>query len=165
MAITIRAAGPPDAAGAARVLNAVIAEGDFTIFDRPFSVDEERRFIEGLGPREVLHIAIENDEIVGVQVLGRFSTVTESTRHVATMGTWIAASHRRRGVGRALADASFLFAREAGYRKIVIYVLGDNDRSLSFYKGLGFGEIGTARAHVLLNGEFKDEVFLERQIC
>jgi L-amino acid N-acyltransferase YncA len=161
MTTTIRPATPDDAEGVARVLNGVIAEGDYTIFDRAFSVEEERAFLSALGQRGVVHVAVIDGAIAGVQSVGRFSTMSDALGHVATMGTWIAPSHRGHGLGRALAAASFQFAAEHGYEKILIYVLADNDRALAFYASLGFTVIGIARKHVRLGGVLKDEVFLE----
>ena len=93
-AITIRAAVPDDAEAVARVINGVIAEGELTVFDRAFSTDEERQFLSSLGDRDVVHVAVVDGQVVGVQSVGRFSTISDALRHVATMGTWIAASHR-----------------------------------------------------------------------
>ena len=54
--LTIRTATADDAAAVAAVMNAVIAEGGLTLFDRPFSEAEERAFIGSLGPRSALHV-------------------------------------------------------------------------------------------------------------
>ena len=164
MKATIRAATPRDAPDVARVLNGVIAEGRHTIFDRAFSVAEERAFLSGLGARDVVHIAIVDGEVVGVQSVSRFSTMSDALGHVATMGTWIGARHRGQGIGRSLADASVRFAVEHGYSKILIYVLAENARALGFYRSLGFAEIGVARNQVQLGGRFQDEVFLEKHL-
>lgn len=164
MTATIRRATAADAADVARVLNSVIAEGRHTVFDRAFSVDEERAFLSALGARDVVHLAIVDDAVVGVQSVSPFSTMSDALGHVATMGTWIEARHRGQGIGRSLADASMRFAAEHGYSKILIYVLADNERALGFYRLLGFAEIGIARNQVRLGGTLKDEVFLEKHL-
>lgn len=170
--LIIRAATPADAPQVAAVMNAIIAEGHFdspdslsaghlTLFDRPFSDDEERAFISSLGPRSVLHVADVAGEIVGVQSVDSYSGLAASLRHVATMGTWLRADMRGRNIGRALAVHSFVFAKTHGYRKIVISVLASNERALRFYGRLGFTVIGVARDHVELGGIMHDEVFME----
>jgi hypothetical protein len=70
--IIIRRATVADAAQVAAVLNAVIAEGRYTLFDKPFSDAEEGAFIASLGDRAVLHVAVANELIVGVQCVDRF---------------------------------------------------------------------------------------------
>lgn len=164
MTATIRRATAADAPDVARVLNSVIAEGQHTIFDRAFSVAEERAFLSGLGARDVVHLALVDGDVVGVQSVSRFSTMSDALSHVATMGTWIDARHRGKGIGRSLADASVRFAAKHGYSKIVIYVLADNARALGFYRSLGFADIGLARNQVRLGGSLKDEVFLEKHL-
>ncbi len=164
MSVTIRRAAPEDAEAVAGVINGVIAEGQYTVFDRPFSTREEWLFLSGLSDREVVHAAFVEGELVGVQSLGRFSVVSDALRHVATMGTWISSAYRGKGIGRAIARASLEFAVDRGYRKILIYVLSDNAKALTFYQALGFTAIGTARNQACLRGEFKDEVFLEMPI-
>jgi RimJ/RimL family protein N-acetyltransferase len=162
--LRIRRAGLGDARAVAAVMNAVIAEGGLTVFDRPFSDDEERAFIAALGPRSLLNVADVDEQIVGVQSLDLFSPVADSLAHVATMGTWLRADARGRGIGRALAAASCRAAEALGYKKVVVTVLATNARALRFYRGLGFTDIGVARQHVSIGGQFFDEVLLETLI-
>jgi L-amino acid N-acyltransferase YncA len=117
MQITIRRATVEDASSVADVLNAVIAEGGLTIFDRPFSVDDERRFLSTLGPRSAVHVATINGGLVGVQSVDLFSDLGPPVSHVATMGTWLRSEARGRGIGRKLSGASIGFARSNGYTK------------------------------------------------
>lgn len=159
----MRAATIEDAACVADVLNGVIAEGRYTLFDVPFSADEERQFISSLGERSTLFVAELAGQIVGVQSLGPFLSF-RSTSHVATMGTWLRADARGRGIGQLLATQSFGFAGAHDYTKIVIHVLATNTTALRFYRALGFGEIGVARKHVRLADVFHDEIYLERQL-
>jgi len=164
MSALVRAATVDDAARVADVLNGVIAEGIHTLFDAPFSEAEERRFISSLGDRSALFVAELAGEIVGLQSLDVFLAYARSTSHVATMGTWLRADVRGRGIGRQLAAESFGFARAHSYTKIVIHVLADNQPALRFYRGLGFEDIGVARKHVRLAGRFHDEIYMERHL-
>jgi Sortase and related acyltransferases len=158
----VRKATVDDAAQVAAVLNAVIAEGMLTLFDRPFSTEDEMNFISSLDTRSALYVAEIDREIAGVQSIDLFSSLAGSTSHVATMGTWLRGDVRGRGIGRLLATESFIFAKSNGYTKIVIQVLADNERALRFYRGLGFSNIGVARKHVRLADRFHDEVYLEK---
>ena len=162
MNIRIRTATVEDSRQVAAVMNTVIAEGKYTIFDKPFSEDEERSFIASLGSRSALHVAELDGEIVGVQSIDSFFEFqNESVQHVATMGTWLRIDARGRGIGKLLSKESLRFAREQNYRKIVIHVLIDNEDALRFYRSLGFQDIGIAREHVRLSGTFHDEIYLE----
>lgn len=162
MNILIRKATVDDARQVADVMNSVIAEGKHTIFDRPFSVEEETKFISSLGSRSALHVAEIAGKIAGVQSIDLLTELATSVQHVATMGTWLLLNYRRLGIGRSLAEESFRFARSHGYRKILIQVLVDNYRALRFYRSLGFCDVGIAKQHVQLEGVFYDEVYLEK---
>src|SRR5262245_9575606 len=120
MNVTIRPATVNDAREIADVINSVIAEGKYTLFDKPFSEEDERRFISSLGSRRTLFVAETDGKIVGVQSVDLFSDLADSVRHVATIGTWLRSDFRGRGIGRHMAQESFRFARENGYQKVVI---------------------------------------------
>jgi L-amino acid N-acyltransferase YncA len=162
--IIIRRATVADASQVAAVLNAVIAEGRYTLFDKPFSNAEEEAFIASLGDRAVLYVAVADELIVGVQCVDRFASYADSVSHIAHIGTWLLPERRGQGVGKLLWAESLAFARRCGYRKALISVLAHNDQALRFYRSLGFTDIGVAREHVHLNGRFYDEIFLERAI-
>jgi RimJ/RimL family protein N-acetyltransferase len=162
MIASVRRATVEDARRIADVLNAVIAEGAYTLFDVPFSEEDERTFIASLGDRSAVFVAEIDGEIAGVQSVDQFLGYARSTCHVATMGTWLRSGVRGRGIGRLLAAESFRFAQAHGYSKIVIHVLADNERALRFYRRLGFRDIGIARQHVRLGDHFHDEIYLEK---
>ncbi len=151
-----------DAREVADVINSVIAERTYTIFDKPFSEEAERDFIASLGGRSALFVSESDGKISGVQSIDLLSGSADSLGHVATMGTWLRPEFRGCGIGRMLAEESFRFARSNGYRKVVIQVLAGNERALRFYRGLGFRDIGIAKEHVRLDGKFYDEVYLEK---
>ena len=162
--IAVRKAGPDDAAGVAAVLNRIILDGRHSLLDTTFTVAEERAYIEGLPERSCLHVAEEpRAGIVGFQTVIPWNTfVTREFDHVATMGTYVDADHRRRGVGAALARESFAVALALGYDKIFTDLRADNLDSLAYHLALGFAVVGAARRHARLGGRDIDVLFIER---
>ena len=160
----VRKAIPDDAEAVVSVLNAVILEEEHTALNRPFTVEEERAFIEGLCDRSALFVAEMDGGIAGIQSIEPDASAryTDSMQHLATVGTWVRAGFRGRRIGRLLAEASFAFAQAQDYKKIAIQVLADNQRALRFYGGLGFERIGVAKRHVRLKGRFRDVLYLEK---
>jgi L-amino acid N-acyltransferase YncA len=57
MDVPIRDAGPEDAAAVVKILNAIIAADGYTVFDSPFTVAAEERYIAGLFERGIFHVA------------------------------------------------------------------------------------------------------------
>jgi L-amino acid N-acyltransferase YncA len=162
--IGIRPASADDAAGIAEVLNEVIVGGRHSMLDTPFTVQGEREYIEALPERAFIHVAeTPEDGIVALQTMEPWSGfMTHEFDHVATMGTWVTASLRRRGVGARLAQASFAAARALGYEKVLTELRADNLESLAYHVSLGFAVVGTARRHARLHGRDIDVIFIER---
>lgn len=161
MDVTIRRATPDDAQGIVDVFNSVIEEGGLTSMYPTLTVEQERAFIEGLGPRSALFVAETMDTIVGFQTIEPFDPWTRAMDHVAIMGTQVYKGFRRQGIGRQLAEASLTFAREEGYEKVVIYVRSWNTAARDFYSSLGFEPRGTLTRQVKIEGKYDDEVFME----
>lgn len=161
--VSIRRAAADDAAAVAAVLNGAILGGSPTLLDTPFSVEEERAYIEGLPARSFIHVAETAEGVVGFQAVIPWSDfVTTAHDHVATMGTYVDAGHRRVGVGAALARASFAAALDLGYEKIFTDLRADNLASLSYHLSLGFTVVGAARRQARTAGGDVDVLFIER---
>ena len=150
-----------DAAGLARVLNGVIAEGRFTALAGHWTPEAEQAFLKSLGPRSEVFVAEVEGQIVGFQVVEPFVSYTTTMDHVAHFGTYVEARYRGRGIGRRLAEVTLAFARNCGYEKSVIYVLSDNQSGIDFYRSLGFVEKGVLTRQTKIDGVYYDEVFME----
>jgi len=160
----VRKATPEDAEGVAAVLNGAILGGSATILDTPFSVEEERAYIESLPPRSFIHVAeTPGAGIVGFQAVIPWSDfATTAHDHVATMGTFVDAAQRRRGVGAELARSSFAAALALGYEKVFTDLRADNLASLAYHLSLGFTVAGAARGQARVGDRDVDVLFVER---
>jgi ribosomal protein S18 acetylase RimI-like enzyme len=144
------------------VLEVIAAERIHSAIDRPWTADEERRYVESLCPREAIHLAVDDAQgIVGLQILDLWSPTLASMAHVGQVGTFLLPEWRRRGLGRLLWSATMAFAREAGYRKLVIQVRGSNAAAQEFYHRLGFQDCGRLSRQVVIDGIEDDEVLME----
>ncbi|MGD9315969.1 MAG: GNAT family N-acetyltransferase [Anaerolineae bacterium] len=150
-----------DAAGIADVLNSVIAEGRYTALTGHWTAEAELTFLQSLGTRSELYVAELTGRIVGFQVIEPFAAYTEAMDHVAVLGTYVRADFRGRGIGQRLAAATFAFALEQGFEKVVIYVLAHNEGGLAYYRRLGFVEKGVLARQTRIDGVYYDEVFME----
>ena len=150
-----------DAAGVANVLNSVINEGGRTVLTGHWTPEAELAFLQTLGGRSELLIAESEGCIVGFQVIEPFVTYTSTMDHVAHIGTYVLAGHRRRGIGRQLAAATLAYAESKGYEKCVVYVLARNKAGLAYYRQLGFKLIGTLERQTRIDSVYYDEVVME----
>ena len=140
----------------------IAAERIHSAIDRAWTVEEERRYLESLSPREAIHVAVDDMHgIVGLQSLDRWSTVLNSMAHVGQVGTFLLPEWRGQNLGRQLWSATAAFARDAGYRKFVIQVRGSNTAAQAFYRQLGFTDCGRLARQVIIDGVEDDEVLME----
>lgn len=162
--IRIRPVTPGDAAGIVAVMTPIIEARCYTVFDTPFTVDEERAFIERFPTRGVFHVAVDASDgrIVGLQNLEQVVSYTRAMDHVASIGTYVDLSRRRQGIAGALFAASLPKARDLGYEKLFTMVRADNPAALQTYFRQGFVIVGMAKRHTKIDGEYVDEILIER---
>jgi len=160
--VQIRDATPADAEAIVQILNPIIAARLYTALDTPFTVDQERVFLERFPARGVWKVAVGAGRVVGFQVLEPFATYTHAFDHVGTLGTFVDLALRRQGIARALFPATFAAAQAKGYEKIFTFVRDDNPAALAAYVAHGFRAIGTARRHAKIDGRYVDEILIEK---
>ncbi len=161
-AFRIRKATGEDAAGISAVLATITSERIHSAIDQPWKVDQQRSYIDSLSPREAFHVAVsDSGEIGGFQSLDLWSPVLSSMSHVGQLGTFLMPRWRRCGAGRALWKHTEAFARQAGYKKLVIQVRGSNRAAQAFYQSIGFSQCGRLARQVVIDGEEDDEILME----
>ncbi len=153
-----------DAQGIISILNPIIKEGKTTVLDKPFSLEEEERFIEGFPKNGVFHVAINPQElkIVGFQNLEPFASYTSAFDHVGVMGTYVDNTYRRQGIASQLFESTFEAAKIKGYEKIFTFVRSDNEIALATYLNYGFQVIGKAKKQAKIKGKYIDEILIEK---
>ncbi|NIN63396.1 MAG: GNAT family N-acetyltransferase [Anaerolineae bacterium] len=164
MELLVRKVRPQDAEGIVNILNPIIEAGRFTVLETLLTVEEEREFIADFPARGVFHVAERRQDgrMVGFLSLEPFATYTHAFDHVATMGTYVDLSLRRRGIGRSLASATFQVAGRKGFEKVFTYIRARNTEALAFYRALGFRIVGTAQRQVKIDGKYEDEIIVEK---
>jgi L-amino acid N-acyltransferase YncA len=164
--IRIRPVRVEEAEGVIQVLNPLIQSGNHTVLDRVFTIDEERSFISSFPKRGVFHVAERDPDniIVGFQNVEPFAAYTGAFAHVGVIGTYVDSSGHRQGIGRLLFESTRLAALGKGYEKFFAFVRADNTGALSFYKRIGFTVIGVAKRQAKINGQYIEEVMIERPI-
>jgi RimJ/RimL family protein N-acetyltransferase len=162
VSLQVRRARPGDAAALVELAEAVASEPEgWLVAEGAWrSVGEERRYLRTIG--RYAHAAVFVAEVDG-QVIARLSLARDphpASTHVADLGLMVAASHRRRGVGRALLDAAVEWARGAGVRKLELHVFPYNEPALALYDGFGFRREGVRKGHYQRGGRDLDAVLM-----
>ena len=113
-------------------------------------------------PGRLRLVALDDAGVVGWAALSRVSDrcVYEG---VAEESVYVAASARGRGIGQLLLEQLILTSEDAGIWTIQTGIFPENEASLRVHERVGFRQLGTRERLGLLNGIWRDVVFLERR--
>jgi RimJ/RimL family protein N-acetyltransferase len=167
VSVRIRAAEPRDAAELVALASAVGAEPEgWLLADSNWrSVPDERRYLRAVRRHPDAALLVAEDQ---GKVVGRLSIVRDphpASAHVADLGLMVAASHRRRGIGRALLDAAETWARGARVTKLELHVFPHNLPAIALYEQTGYLREGFRRRHYRRpDGTHVDAVLMAKQL-
>jgi RimJ/RimL family protein N-acetyltransferase len=158
----IRAAEPGDAAALVALARAVGTEQEGWLLgsEEWRSASAERRYLRTV--RRSRHAAVFVAE-TREGLVGRLSVARDphpASFHVADLGLMVAASHRRRGIGRALLGRTVDWARENGVSKLELHVFPHNEPAIALYESFGFEREGYRRRHYRRRGRYVDAVLM-----
>ncbi len=109
----------------------------------------QAQYVEG--PDRIRCVVAERDgEVLGLQSLShaRADNPWGVTPGWGIIGTHIKLSAARKGVGRALFEASLAAARDAGLAHIDASIGADNAEGLSYYEAMGFRTYRTPQGRI-----------------
>jgi putative acetyltransferase len=123
-------------------------------------IEENRRFIEALGPNDHLLVAEVDGRVVG---LAGLHVMTRKQRHSATLGMAVHDQLQGRGIGRRLLAALLDLADNyLGLIRVELEVLADNAPAIRLYESAGFEHEGRKRSAVLRQGQYVDVLVMAR---
>jgi RimJ/RimL family protein N-acetyltransferase len=163
---TIRRATPADAAALVELGRAIGSEPEgWLITDGGWrGTGEERRYLRAVrrSPNAAVFVAETSDGIVGRLSLAR--DPHPASPHVADLGLMVAATHRRRGIGRALLERAVEWAKEVGVEKLELHVFPHNEPAIQLYERFGFEREGVRKGHYRRGGEVVDAVLMAYRV-
>jgi RimJ/RimL family protein N-acetyltransferase len=160
--IEIRPAEPGDAQALVELAGEIGGEGGAWLLTTEAwrSIADERRYLRAVRNHPDAAVFVVED---GGRVVGRLSLARDvhpASAHVADLGLMVAASHRRRGVGRALLDQAVVWSIGAGIDKLELHVFPWNEPAIALYEAFGFEREGLRKGHYLRAGEFVDAILM-----
>jgi RimJ/RimL family protein N-acetyltransferase len=164
--VVIRRATPGDAPGLVALAREVGAEPEGWLISASDwrRVRDERRYLRSIrrSPDAAVYVAEAPEGPVGRLSLAR--DPHPASHHVADLGLMVAASRRRRGIGRALLDQAVEWAREAGVSKLELHVFPHNEPALALYEGFGFVREGYRRRQYRRGSGFVDAILMAYEV-
>jgi RimJ/RimL family protein N-acetyltransferase len=160
--VEIRPARPRDARAFLSAYASVAAERRFIQTERVTASARtyRRRFRRSWDEHGAHLLAVDGQSVVGSLSIRRDDQ--PATRHVATLGMFVIASHRGRGVGTALMTEAMRWAREHRLERIELTVYPHNAAALALYRRFGFVEEGRLVRHAKKSYGYEDEILMAR---
>jgi ribosomal-protein-alanine N-acetyltransferase len=104
-------------------------------------------------------VAIDGDHLVGQL------DIFQHAEFGPTIGMMVAASHRRRGIGRRLMETALDWARARGLEKLSLLVFPHNDAAIALYRSFGFVEVERFERDVTRKtGDVWDSILMQVRI-
>ena len=164
--VVVRRATPGDAPALVALAREVGAESEGWLISTSDwrGATDERRYLRSIRrSRSAAVFVAEAPE----GVVARLSVARDphpASSHVADLGLMVAASHRRRGIGRALLEQAVEWARQSAVSKLELHVFPHNEPALALYRAFGFVEEGFRRRHYRRGGEYVDAVLMAYEV-
>lgn len=158
--VEIRPARPRDAAAFREAYRAVASERRFIQTEVvPHPVRTYRRRFRSSYDREAAHLlAFEGERLVGSLSIRRDDH--PATRHVATLGMFVVADRRGRGIGAALMESALRWASDHGVERVELTVYPHNAGALALYRRFGFEQEGRLVRHAKKSYGYEDEILM-----
>ena len=156
--LDVRPVRPDDAPELADVINAIIARGGTTAFQKQFTAQElaDAYLIGQHMFSAVVAIDRESGDAQGFQIVGDFNE--PFPQDWGDIGTYVRVDGKQKGVGTALFAATSANARAQGLTAINATIRADNVGGLSYYSKMGFEDYAVDRAVPLADGTPVDRI-------
>lgn len=159
--LCIREAVDADLATIRAIYNQGIEDRVATLDEKPKSDAEMQAWSDEHGGRFAVMVAERDGRVIGWVSLNRYSHRC-ADRELADLSVYIERESRGTGVGTALLHAIERYAHQAGFHKIILFALAENDPGQRLYRNLGFRDVGVFEEHGRLDGRFVDVVVKEK---
>jgi L-amino acid N-acyltransferase len=111
--------------------------------------------------RQPVFVAVENSTVLGWSSLSSFRERI-GYRFTVENSVYVAAAHRRRGVGAALIPPLIESAQVLGMRAIIAAIDAQNETSIRLHARFGFMTVGHFKQVGFKFGRWLDVVYMER---
>ena len=136
-------------------LDAVARENRYLALTKAPPLTRSREFVlQNIASGAAYFVAREDSTVVGwCDILPGSAP---AVRHCGSLGMGVLASHRGRGIGRRLLEASIAHAYEHGITRVELSVRADNVPAIKLYERAGFVREGRQRHGMRFDGRYYD---------
>jgi len=161
--VKIRSAEMADAAAIAEIYNEAIRTTTATFDTEPKTVEERTRWLQLHDERHPVLVAIVDERVVGWASLMIWSD-RPAYSDTAETSFYVHSTHRGRGIGRLLKEATIEEARRLGYHTLIARVAEGSEESLHLNESAGFVLVGTLKEVGRKFGRLLDVHILQKML-
>src|SRR3954468_5989526 len=158
--MVVRHAIPDDAAACAAIYAPSVDPG---VASFELVAPDAAQMQERIAAARVFVVAEDEDEIGGFAYAGPHN-VRAGYRFAVNVSVYVAATHHRRGLGRALYEALFQDLRKQGIRWACAGITLPNAPSVGLHESLGFQLVGVFREIGFKAGAWRDVGWWQREL-
>ncbi|MHA1269124.1 MAG: GNAT family N-acetyltransferase [Candidatus Helarchaeota archaeon] len=125
--------------------------------------EKQRWYLQMREKQNLILVAMVDDKIIGLLTLEHLDW--DASYHVGELGIVIHPEFRLMGIGFHLINCCIeMVKKEQIFKKITLSCFHNNIIALNLYKKLGFVKVGHKVKQYYINGEWIDEILLEKLI-
>lgn len=109
-----------------------------------------------------IFVAVNQQEMMGYISLS--GNKGEMIKHRANIALGILPSDRQNSIGRNLLNSGIIWAEENGIHRLELSIRDDFEEMIGLYTALGFLKEGERIDALLIDGEYRNEIYLYRLI-
>lgn len=148
-------------------INALIAEDAFVLLTEPMTYEQEEAYVKDLcekiaEQKDITLLAWDGEVLVGICGIEKLQG---RELHMGKFGISVRASHRGRGIAKALATKTIDEAKKKiGIMKVFLTVASENTIARTLYEKLGFVEFGVLPGALRDKDTFIDSVYMYKDL-
>lgn len=165
--LVISEAQPDEAEALLAHINIIGGESDNMTFganECPYTVEEERAFLAQFAASKTSAMFVGHIDGAIVATASLSGDGRRRMRHIGGLGIAVRKLYWGLGIGEAMMNALFDYARGAGLTVLHLVVRAANAPAIHMYEKLGFERVGVHRGYFHIGDAFDDAIIMEKHL-
>jgi len=150
-----------DLSGITKIYNEAILKTVATFDTQPKTVEEQKKWFRGHGPKNPIIVAEQDKAVVGWAALSSYSTKCAYS-NTAEISLYVKIGHHGKGVGKKLIEEIVKEGEKAGLHALIARITEGNQTSIHLHELVGFEHVGILKEVGLKSDKLLDVHLMEK---